>query len=54
MMTMITMTTMLTGKTGECEDELEGSTHTVGPPTDDPELLELFDGINKSQFSRST
>ena len=25
--------------TGECDDELEESAHTVGTPTDDPELL---------------
>ena len=30
--------------TGDCEDELEESAHTVNPPTDDPEHLEQFDG----------
>ena len=31
--------------TGDCDNELDGITHTVGTPTDDPELLEQFDGI---------
>ena len=51
--------------TGDCDDELDETAYTVGTPTDDPELLEQFDGtvedadasashIGKSQFSRST
>ena len=43
MMTMNTMRKTLTG-TGDCDDELDETAHTVGTPTDDPELLELFDG----------
>ena len=52
---------------GDCDDELDETSYTVGTPTDDPELLEQFDGnledadasassvcIGKSQFSRST
>ena len=30
--------------TGDCDNELDGTAHTVGTPTDDPELLEQFDG----------
>ena len=30
--------------TGDCDDELEESAYTVGPPTDDPELLQQCDG----------
>ena len=30
--------------TGDCDDELEESACTAGPPTDDPELLEHVDG----------
>ena len=30
--------------TGDCDDELDETAYTVGTPTDDPELLELFDG----------
>ena len=30
--------------TGDCDDELDESAYAVGPPTDDPELLEQFDG----------
>ena len=30
--------------TGECDDELDDTVHTAGTPTDDPELLEQFDG----------
>ena len=26
--------------TGDCDDELDETAHTVGTPTDDPELLE--------------
>ena len=48
--------------TGGCDDELDEAASTAGTPTDDPELLEQFDGnledacvcIRKSQFSRST
>ena len=29
---------------GDCDDELDESAYTVGPPTDDPELPEQFDG----------
>ena len=29
--------------TSDYDDELEESAYTVGPPTDDPELLERFD-----------
>ena len=31
--------------TGDCDDGMEESAYTVGPPTNDPELLEEFDGI---------
>ena len=30
--------------TGDCDDELDETAYTVGTPTDDPELLEQFDG----------
>ena len=54
--------------TGDDDDELEESAYTVGPPTDDPELLEKFAGnledvdasasqmyaSGSPQFSRST
>ena len=30
--------------TGDCDDELDETANTVGTPTDDPELLEQFDG----------
>ena len=30
--------------TGDCDDELDETACTVGTPTDDPELLEQFDG----------
>ena len=30
--------------TGDCDNELDGTAYTVGTPTDDPELLEQFDG----------
>ena len=30
--------------TGDCNDELDESAYAVGHPTDDPELLEQFDG----------
>ena len=29
---------------GDCEDELDDTAYTAGTPTDDPELLEQFDG----------
>ena len=29
---------------GHCDDELDDTAHTAGTPTDDPELLEQFDG----------
>ena len=29
---------------GDCDDELDETAYTVGTPTDDPELLEQFDG----------
>ena len=29
---------------GDCDDELDDTAHTAGTPTDDPELLEQFDG----------
>ena len=53
--------------TGDCDDELDETAYTVRTPTDDPELIEQFDGnledadasassvcVSKSQFSRST
>ena len=30
--------------TGDCDDELDETAYTVGTPTDNPELLEQFDG----------
>ena len=30
--------------TGDCDDELDDTAYTAGTPTDDPELLEQFDG----------
>ena len=30
--------------TGDCDDELDETGYTGGTPTDDPELLEQFDG----------
>ena len=30
--------------TGDCDDELDETAYTAGSPTDDPELLEQFDG----------
>ena len=35
---------MLSGNTGDCDDDLEESAFTVGPMTNDPELLEQFHG----------
>ena len=29
---------------GDCDDELDDTAYTAGTPTDDPELLEQFDG----------
>ena len=29
---------------GDCDDELDDTAHTAGTPTDDPEILEKFDG----------
>ena len=51
--------------TGDCDDELDETAYTVGTPTDDPELLEQFDGnledadasasqVNASRRSQST
>ena len=30
--------------TGDCDDEFDDTAYTAGTPTDDPELLEQFDG----------
>ena len=43
-MTMTTTKKMLTGNTCECDDELDETAYTAGTLTDDPELLEQFDG----------
>ena len=39
--------------TGDCDDELEESADTMGPPTNDPELLEQFDGNLDADASAS-
>ena len=35
---------MITMNNGDCDDELDETAYTVGTPTDDPELLEQFNG----------
>ena len=42
--TVVPPPVMIEKHTGDGDDDLEESGHTVGPPTDDPELLEQFDG----------
>ena len=39
--------------TDDCDDELEESADTMGPPTGDPELLEQFDGNLDADASAS-
>ena len=38
------MTTNVDWYAGDCDDELDDIAYTAGSPTDDPELLEQFDG----------